>query len=304
MLRAFLLISAQILVLLETAAPVFASPAISSEEFPAWSGGHSLQIIAPDEWQGLRGTIFDAVQATDLQLRSRFGPPASMSTTIELVDEARFRKQTGAPSWITAIFVNNRILVRIPGKFAPAADAEDVVRSVRHEYAHAFNSALSNGRCPGWLDEGVAQWAEGPINPLLQTILANHLRDESAIPMSYLQQGFIKLDPRFVAPAYAQSLFAVSMLVKAYGFSRIATYLGLLQAGTENEDAFEIAFNSSYPVFEDRLDDAVKAWARSYFAQPADSAQLSLWDCREAQLEAQPNSDPRMINASSRGLMQ
>ena len=123
--------------------------------------------------------------------------------------------------------------------------------------------ALSNGRCPGWLDEGLAQWAEGAENPALPRALSSWLKERSPVPLSYLQGGFTKLDPAMVAAAYAQALYSANLLVESFGFQRIRNYLELLHNNKSKSEAFNETFGLSEASFEKTLTLSLNEWKKN-----------------------------------------
>ena len=134
-------------------------------------------------------------------------------------------------------------------------------RSVKHEYTHAVINALSGGRCPGWLDEGLAQWAEGSVNPALEPALRKWLYFNPPIPLDLLQGGFTRLELPMVPPAYAQSLFAARSVIKTFGFPKISKYFKNLRKGKRKVSAFENSFDVDDSSFEKALGKSMKNWA-------------------------------------------
>jgi hypothetical protein len=141
-------------------------------------------------------------------------------------------------------------------------DYDNLVRSIKHEYTHAVIHALSDGKCPGWLDEGLAQWAEGDENPALKPALSTWLRRNEVVSLKLLQGGFTKLETRMVAAAYAQSLYAAEYVINGFGFEKIKTYFEDLRSGTSKEDAFSGSFGISESSFERRLSGHLKTSLR------------------------------------------
>ena len=167
------------------------------------------------------------------------------------MEEQAFYRRTGAPSWTNAMYYRGEIMIPLPsGKYI---DLEETARAVTHEYTHAVIHALSNGKCPGWLDEGIAQWAEGTENPALRPALYRWLRKNPPVPLSLLQGGFTRLNSRMVPAAYAQSLIASSLIIDTYGFEKVTDFLSYLREGNAQALAFRRAFGISTGQFEQRL---------------------------------------------------
>jgi hypothetical protein len=175
--------------------------------------------------------------------------------------EKDFFKLTGAPKWTNAMYYRGKIL--IPIDIARGIDEEQIFRSLRHEYTHAVLHHLSAGKCPGWFDEGIAQWIEGEENPVLNPALRRWLRTNGLIPFSMLGGGFTGLRSEMVAPAYAQSLFAVRYLIEQKGFDGIQTYLSALGTGYSHDRAFQLAFDMNQRAFEQKLEQNLRTWQGS-----------------------------------------
>lgn len=176
-----------------------------------------------------------------------------------------FRRSTGAPAWTSAMYFRGEITIPVrQGGINP----EELRSSIRHEYVHAFISSLSASRCPAWLDEGLAQLIEGEPNPRLGPALRKWTKDNAAMPLSWLDEGFMTLEYDYVPAAYAQSLFATRSLVNRFGFSAIRNYLTRLHEGQDKELSFETAFNLSLSEFENKLTTQIRIWASSNRRQP------------------------------------
>ena len=85
--------------------------------------------------------------------------PAEKVTVI-LYPEERFREVTGTNHWANGLFDGK---IRLP---VGALQGRARERLLTHEYAHAVVHLLARGRAPRWLQEGLAQHAEGiPDDP-------------------------------------------------------------------------------------------------------------------------------------------
>lgn len=236
----------------------FSSALTPTAEAVALSDGSSLTFVSPQRWRGTASKLHIVVADTHELFTKMLGELPAVETTVQLMDESAFFEVTGAPSWTNAIFYRGRIMMPLPE--TGAIDQENLERSLRHEYTHAIISSLSGGKCPGWLDEGLAQWAEGAENPALQLALVSWIRRNPAVPLSMLQGGFTRLETRMVAAAYAESLFAANTLMKSFGANALRDYFNRLRDGAERAEAFEGAFGISEEIFEQRLTNSLGAW--------------------------------------------
>jgi len=166
-----------------------------------------------------------------------------------LYDSEDFHDVTQTPSWMGAVYDGRiKLPVHDLDQRHPRFDA-----TVRHEYAHALVNQLSMGRCPVWLNEGIAIWAEedteGERTKWAEATIA-------AQPLFYLQQlngPFTGLSEKRVPVAYAQSYLAVRALLDEFGARRLRELLTTLAAGTPMPSAFENIFSRSLTAFEDQL---------------------------------------------------
>jgi hypothetical protein len=100
-----------------------------------------------------------------------FGDIPKLNVQVHLMPEEEYYALTSAPEWTNAIFYEGEILIPV----RKTTSHESINRTIRHEFTHAVVDAMSDGKCPGWLDEGLAQWAEGEDNPALSPALLKWL---------------------------------------------------------------------------------------------------------------------------------
>lgn len=221
-------------------------------------GGSTLTLISPQKWDSLSANLLDTLQEQHKYFSDLFGSIPPFTVTLLLMTEQDFFESTGAPTWTTALFYRGRII--IPLSDAIVADNESLVRSIKHEYTHAVVHALTSGKCPGWIDEGLAQWAEGAEHPALSPALLRWLNTRSPVPLALLQNGFTKLNSQVVAPAYAQSYFATRLIIAEKGFEALGHYFHALHTGKPSDQAFKLAFGMEEQIFEQLLRKRLKEW--------------------------------------------
>ena len=187
-------------------------------------------------------------------------------TVLRFLSPSEFQKETGAPSWTSAMFFRGEITVPI-SKNAPL-NFEEIKRALRHEYVHAVIAEISGYSSPAWLDEGIAQLIEGKPNPLLGPALRRWIKHNEAMPLTWLEHGFTGLNSEIVPAAYAQSLFVTRSLINTHGFQKIVYFLTKLSKGSSESEAFKIAFGVSQEAFEDKLTNQIKRWSKSTNMHP------------------------------------
>ena len=195
------------------------------------------------------------------ELSRIFNYEPTNKVVLRFLSPEEFKEQTGAPPWTSAMFYRGEI--SIPIKPGERINKSDLRRALRHEFVHAVIAELSGYRCPAWLDEGLAQLIEGEPNPLLGPALRRWIKDNEAMPMDWLHNGFTTLDSSLVPTAYAESLFATRSLVNTLGMGSLVKYLRQLRENTEERVAFEKAFGRTKAQFEGQLTKQIQRWSAS-----------------------------------------
>ncbi len=214
------------------------------------SDGSRLTIVSPSNLSTSSKLLSLSIEKLHQRYTEIFGQIPNFTTSIKLMDEAEFFKKTGAPYWTNAIYYKNEIMIPISIKNGQIANWGNISRALRHEYTHAVIHALTDGRCPGWLDEGLAQWAEGVENDILLPVLRQHLNTKGAISFSRLQSGFTKIETESVPAAYAQSFYVTRDLLNRFGFGALRRAFSALRAGKNQDTAFIIGFNMNATTLE------------------------------------------------------
>ena len=227
----------------------------------ALRGGSQIHLHSPKFWAPLAVKLSEYLKQVHERYSRIFGEIPPVHTTLKLMEAEEFYKSTGAPRWTNAMYYRGEIT--IPLALDERIDLDNLERSIKHEYTHSVINALSDGRCPGWLDEGIAQWAEGSVNPALEPALKGWLVRNKPIPLSLLQGGFTRLETMMVPTAYAQSLFATRSIINSFGFTKLSSYFRSLRSGTHKGSAFETAFRMSERGFEQALESSMRRWAKA-----------------------------------------
>lgn len=224
------------------------------------SGGSRLTLVTSASFEPLARNVQKIIRDSHDYLTTVFGEIPAFNTEVRLMDEDTFFATTGAPRWTNAMYFRNQIIVPL-GPHA-MQDLDNVYRAIRHEFTHAVIHAVTNGRCPGWIDEGLAQWAEGSENPALRPAMRDWLSNNDTVPFALLQGGFTKLDTAMVPASYAQSLYASKSILAAFGFAKLRTYFDKLRSGAAKNESFESAFGMDERDFELRFGAGLKEMFR------------------------------------------
>jgi tetratricopeptide (TPR) repeat protein len=201
--------------------------------------GHSVQ-------SGLTRSILEQLDGDYDSLVSELGTAPAGSITVILYPEKDFFDVTHAPTWSTAL---NDGKLQIPIRGLTQMNGE-LARVLRHELTHSFVNQISRGRCPLWLNEGVAQLMEPRTTASAGSMLARVFSQQKEVPLSSLEQSLLGLDDAGAAIAYAESLAAVEYIHETYGMSDVRRLLERIGRGDSTEAALRGTFNVGYGQFE------------------------------------------------------
>lgn len=195
----------------------------------------------------LRQQITSTLEKDYDDLSSQLGITPYQNIPVVLYTEQAFFDVTQAPTWTGAI---NDGKLRIPIQGVDYITPE-LARVLKHELAHSFINQASTGRCPQWLNEGIAQVAEGrtltgPRGPRMAIIY----NAKAQVPLRELEKSFMNFTRSKAVLAYEESLAATLYIRDTYGMADIQRVLERLSQGGTLEDAFRDVLRVDYDQFE------------------------------------------------------
>jgi Peptidase MA superfamily/Tetratricopeptide repeat len=193
----------------------------------------------------LRGQLVATLESEYDDLVRELGIAPRNNIPVVLYTEQSFFDVTQAPSWSGAVFDGK---LRIPINGLTSVTPE-LARVLKHELAHSFISQLSNGRCPQWLNEGLAQAVE-PKQLSHGKLLADLFQAQHEIPLSALEGGFMQFSSTQASVAYEESLAAVQYINDTYGMGDLQRILERLGQGSSTEAALRTTIHSDYAQLE------------------------------------------------------
>jgi hypothetical protein len=193
--------------------------------------------------------ILSQLEDAYLVVGHRLGEYPEHRTPVVLYAAQDFQRVTHSPGWAGALY-DGRIKVPVRGL---RGDTPDLARTIRHEYAHSLIMTLSGGRCPVWLNEGVAMWAEEERDGDRQEWAEGAVQLHQPYTLSQLESSFVRLSPTEAAAAYAQSYLAVRHLVARYGDRSLQKLLAAFATANTTADAFREALPIELSSFEEDL---------------------------------------------------
>ena len=154
---------------------VVAALLLALASLPAGAGGYQIHQcrevrtsledpfppLGDDSPEWVAEVVCEGVQ----QLAPQFGVRLDGRTLVDLLiceSNESFHRLTGKGPWVAAVF-NPRVgIVTQPAHWlARGGRRRELGQTVLHELTHYFVHRASGGRCPTWLNEGLAQWFSG-----------------------------------------------------------------------------------------------------------------------------------------------
>lgn len=197
----------------------------------------------------LRSQILTTLEADYDDLVRDLGSAPRDNILVTLYTDTAFFDVTQAPTWVGAV---NDGKLRIPVSGLTSVTPE-LARVLKHELVHSFVNKLAAGRCPPWLNEGIAQFLEPKTLGGNGHQLARLFKQQGEIPLNVLEASFVQLSGSKAYLAYAESLAAVSYITDSYGLSDVQRILERISQGSSTEAALRETIHSDYGQLESDL---------------------------------------------------
>jgi tetratricopeptide (TPR) repeat protein len=198
----------------------------------------------------LRASLQAELESAYNDLVNALGVAPRATIAVSLYTNQAFFDVTQAPAWSGAI---NDGRLRIPVQGLTEVTPE-LRRVLRHELTHSFINQIAGGRCPQWLNEGIAQLMEPrTIGNTRGPRLAHLYAQGGQIPLSSLEVSFLNFSPFEAVLAYDESLAAVEYIRDAYGMSELQSLLRKIGEGSSTESALRLTLHSGYAGMEDEI---------------------------------------------------
>lgn len=195
--------------------------------------------------------VLDGLEDARADVGRRFAYPPDGRTEVVLYAARDFHAITQTPVWAGGAY-DGRIKVPVGG-LQPEDPA--LPRLLRHEYMHSVVGQLSGNRCPTWLNEGLAVWAEEERDGERRAWAEGVVHGARLFHLGEIAGPLIGLPSSQALVAYAQSYLAVRELIDRYGARRLAQLVEDLR-----NQPLAVAFADVYP---DTLADFEDRWLRA-----------------------------------------
>jgi tetratricopeptide (TPR) repeat protein len=221
-----------------------------SEFSQADSGHFSFHYEGATTSADLRQQVQASLENSYSDLVRDLGIFPRQNISVSLYTNQAFFDVTEAPSWIGAL---NDGKLRIPIQGLSSVTPV-LARVLKHELAHSFINQVSRGRCPQWLNEGIAQLVEPKqLGPTRGRRLADLYRGGNQIPLATLERSFLSFSPFEAILAYDESLAAAEYIRDTYGIGELRSILERLGDGSSTETSLRVTIHSGYSDLEEQV---------------------------------------------------
>jgi hypothetical protein len=131
-------------------------------------------------------------------------------------------------------------------------------RATVHELTHVVIHQVTDtplGGLPTWLDEGLAMYAEGDLEPVYVAELNEAIESNTLISVRSISSSF-SADSGLASLSYAESYSLVDFILDRYGEEKTSQLVDIFTEGAYYDDALQEALG----VDTDGLEDAWRAW--------------------------------------------
>jgi tetratricopeptide (TPR) repeat protein len=206
------------------------------------TGHFALHYEGAQSSESFREQILATLEATYGTLAQVFSTEPRSRIEVILYTNQAFFDVTHAASWMGAV---NDGKLRIPLQGLDSVTPE-LARILKHEVTHSFVNQITMGRCPFWLNEGIAQALEPKTLGMRGARLGALFQQDHEIPLNALEGSFVSFSPSEALLAYDESLAAVDYIQATYGVSDLMHLLEKIGHGDSTESALRSTVHSDY----------------------------------------------------------
>lgn len=179
-------------------------------------------------------------QFEEIATTLNYVPPEPIG--VILYTNQTFSDITRAPSWSGALN-DGRIRVPVEGLNSVT---DELARVLKHELTHSFVGQKTGGRCPVWLQEGIAQFMEGKRSRSNAGALSSEFQNHMEISLLSYESSWLNLPKDAASNAYAWSLAVVESIITVNGIDDLERILERIAAGSSTEDAVRAVLREDY----------------------------------------------------------
>jgi hypothetical protein len=213
------------------------------------TGHFALHYEGAQSSELLREQILATLEAAYGTLARVFNIEPHSRVEVILYTNQAFFDVTHASSWMGAV---NDGKLRIPLQGLDSV-TPDLARILKHELTHTFVNQMAMGRCPFWLNEGIAQAMEPKTLGIRAARLGGLFQQDHEIPLNALEGSFVSFSPAEALLAYDESLATVDYIQATYGVSDLLRVLDKIGHGDSTESALRSTIHSDYRQLQNEV---------------------------------------------------
>lgn len=163
-----------------------------------------------------------------------------------------FHDITRVPGWVGAL---NDGKIRLPVSGLTQM-TPDLARVLKHELTHSFVRQITQGRCPTWFNEGLAQLEEGATTAARGSQLSRAISAGQIAPLASLEGSFVSFSADQAVLVYLKSLAGLECLRDVFGMGEVRQMLKMM-ASSDFSNILQQELRMDYPAFEQQLADYI-----------------------------------------------
>ena len=199
-----------------------------------------------DEERAFEGfELRELLRSTYRSISQDFAYYFKHQVVVLLYDEDEFKQIVNAPHWAAGVYDGK---VRMPA-YQKGFGQKELRALTAHEVTHAFVTAMSGGRAPSWINEGLAEYEENKVKEVDQIVFESAVKTKTLLPLDELMsQGHsdsLSKDPLLVSLFYQQSFHLVRYLIDRYSMFHMKQILSEYAEGKNSDEAIRSVFKIS-----------------------------------------------------------
>jgi tetratricopeptide (TPR) repeat protein len=210
------------------------------------ANGHFILRYEGGEAPELASRILNTLDADFATLQQDFQYTPTAPIGVVLYTQKTFRNVTRAPSWADGLY-DGRIRVPVQGL---TSVSNELAQVLMHELTHSFVRQMTDGRCPTWLNEGIAQYMEGWRSAGSAKMLVALYDEKKFIPLNRLEGPWTGFPAPIADYAYAWSLATVESIIANSGMWGIRSLFTEFRQGVSARTALGVALQLNYSDLE------------------------------------------------------
>ncbi|HET9401981.1 MAG TPA: peptidase MA family metallohydrolase, partial [Candidatus Acidoferrales bacterium] len=216
----------------------------TESEFREGQSNHFVVRYSGKAEPGLARSIVDTLEEHYSAIRDALNFTPAEPIGVILYTNEEFADITRAPGWAGAV---NDGRIRLPVQGVTVVN-DQLSRILKHELTHSFIQQKTRGRCPTWLNEGIAQWMEGTQSKLYARALAAQFDAGHVTQLRSLEASWMNLSDNDAAIAYAWSEAVVEDILNSGGTNDLNRLLDALSSSPTPEAAVRAALHMDYSI--------------------------------------------------------